>query len=68
MQPFPSSDRSARTIAFLRDELAISDAAIAMAARQTQVEAAELLPVALWMYGLISLGQLQQIFDWFERF
>jgi Protein of unknown function (DUF2949) len=25
------------------------------------------LPIILWQYGLVTLSQLNQIFDWLER-
>ncbi len=72
----------AELIIFLQDELAISSAAIAVAVRRHQQldEPTHLfskpgnltfennleLPMLLWQYGLVSLEQLQQIFDWLE--
>ena len=52
-------------IKFLHDELAISDEAIAVALRHFEQQAAP-LHMILWLYGLVSLEQLQQIFDWLE--
>ena len=37
-----------------------------MALRQT-TEAPSLLPIVLWQYGLVTLHQLEQIFDWLEN-
>lgn len=54
-----------RLITFLKEELAIPTAAIAFALRY-QDQGASLLPMVLWKYGLITLEQLDQIFDWME--
>lgn len=54
-----------RLVRFLREELGISDAALQLALRRTQHTPSQ-LPMSLWQYGLISLGQLEQIFDWLE--
>ncbi len=52
-------------INFLQSELAISDSCI-MLALHRQEEDPGPLPMILWLYGLISLEQLEQIFDWLE--
>ncbi|NJN85255.1 MAG: DUF2949 domain-containing protein [Leptolyngbyaceae cyanobacterium SL_7_1] len=54
-----------RLITFLKEELAIPAAAIAFALRY-QDQGTNLLPMVLWQYGLITLEQLDQIFDWLE--
>lgn len=62
-------DRSLRLtelVNFLQNELAISSSAIAVAQRRSQGED-DPLPMLLWQYGLVSLEQLQQIFDWLEK-
>jgi hypothetical protein len=51
-------------ISFLRHELAVSDAAIALALRKGEQEL--FLPMVLWQYGLITLSQLERVFDWLE--
>ena len=53
----------AQLINFLQRELAIPNAAIATALRQSDRDASQ-LPMILWQYGLVSLEQLDQIFDW----
>jgi Protein of unknown function (DUF2949) len=53
-------------IDFLRKELNITDPAIALAQRR-QAETSGTLPMALWLYGLVTLEQLNQIFDWLEN-
>jgi hypothetical protein len=52
-------------INFLQGELAVSDDAIAVALRHCEQDVAP-LHMILWMYGLVSLEQLQKIFDWME--
>lgn len=52
-------------IEYLQTELAIPAESIAMGLRQT-TEAPNLLPMVLWQYGLVTLQQLEQIFDWLE--
>jgi len=59
-----SSSTQARLIQFLRDELAIPAASIAVALKQGQDS--NMLPMVLWQYGLITLEQLDKIFDWME--
>lgn len=55
----------ARLIKFLKEELLIPDAAIAVIKRRQEL-APNLLPMALWQYGLINLDELNRIFDWLE--
>lgn len=59
------STRLQKLIQFLRDELAIPSASIDLAVRH-QPDAPNLLPMILWQYGLVTLNQLDQIFDWLE--
>jgi len=54
-----------RLIRFLQDELAIPEAAIAVALRH-QGSHTNMLPMILWQYGMISLNDLDRIFDWLE--
>jgi hypothetical protein len=58
-----NSQRLQRLIRFLQDELAIPPASIELAVRHHPVTA-NLLPMILWQYGLVTLEQLDQIFDW----
>jgi len=51
---------------FLQNNLAISPDAIAFAQR-INLETTGFLPIVLWQYGLISLQQLGQLFDWLEE-
>ena len=58
-QPVPSGD----LLRFLRHRLALSESALALGIRQSQLEQAP-LPVVLWRYGLISLEQLDAVLAW----
>jgi DNA-binding MarR family transcriptional regulator len=57
--------REAQLINYLRGELAISNSAIAVALRYTEQDVSR-LPMVLWQYGLVTLKQLDLIFDWLE--
>jgi hypothetical protein len=52
-----------RFLAYLQQNLGLSEAALAIATRQQQPTTTE-LPIVLWNYGLITLEELGQIFDW----
>lgn len=54
-----------RLISFLREELAVPSPAIALALRHRE-QGNNLLPMILWQYGLITIEQLDRIFDWME--
>ncbi|NEP38985.1 MULTISPECIES: DUF2949 domain-containing protein [Okeania] len=63
----------ARFIHFLKDDLSISSASIAVAERasisSTLVDRKpdfSAFPMILWQYGLVTLEQLDKIFDWLE--
>jgi len=53
-------------LSFLRNQLGLSESAIAMGIRQSEVEQAP-LPVLLWRFGLISLEQFEQVLDWQDQ-
>jgi Protein of unknown function (DUF2949) len=55
----------ARLIKFLQDEMAVPASAIAMAQRSPNLTS-NLLPIILWQYGLVTLEELNRIFDWLE--
>lgn len=59
------SIRLQKLIAFLQDELAIPSTSIDLAVRH-QPDAPNLVAMILWQYGLVSLEQLERIFDWLE--
>lgn len=54
-----------RLVIFLQDELDIPTEQVNLALRHTQAIPSQ-LPMQLWQYGLINLGQLERIFDWLE--
>mgnify|MGYP001153370019 CR=1 FL=1 len=60
-----SFDSNSNLISFLMDDLAISEDAIAVALRH-HTRKTDPLPMILWQYGLITLEQLDKIFDWME--
>ncbi|WOD41456.1 DUF2949 domain-containing protein [Nodosilinea sp. E11] len=62
-----ASQRLTKLIDFLQTELAVSSEAIAMGLRKAG-QTTNLLPMALWQYGLVTTEQLSQIFDWLEEF
>lgn len=51
---------------FLRQDLAISDDSLDLVRKYSDLNE-ENLPMLLWQYGLISLAQLDSIFDWLEQ-
>ncbi|MGK7872594.1 MAG: DUF2949 domain-containing protein [Xenococcaceae cyanobacterium] len=60
-----------KLIDFLQSELAIPTESIALALRigqpvPNQFPNPNQFPIILWQYGLISLEQLDRIFDWLE--
>lgn len=50
-------------IRFLQEDLKLPSASITLALKQSE-QIPSLLPMTLWQYGLITLIQLDQIFDW----
>jgi hypothetical protein len=52
-------------IHFLQEELLVPAESIAIAQRQEEMFP-DLLPMVLWQYGLITIEQLEQVFDWLE--
>ena len=59
------SSKQTQLIGFLRRELAIPESAIATALRRQEQDSNQ-LPMVLWQYGLVTLKQLERIFDWLE--
>jgi hypothetical protein len=53
-------------INFIQDELAISSDALAIALRHQEHTSDNLLPMILWQYGLVTLDQMDEMFDWLE--
>jgi len=62
------SNKRTQLIKFLKGELSIPESAIATALRQQEDADPNQLPMILWQYGLVSMKQLEQIFDWLDRF
>jgi hypothetical protein len=62
-----------RLIRFLQEDLAISRASIDVAERVRSNEPRQRdqdpnsLPMVLWQYGLVTLEQLDKIFDWLAQ-
>jgi Protein of unknown function (DUF2949) len=54
-----------RFIRFLQEDLALSSASISIALRYREKDPGP-LPMILWQYGLVTLEQLDRIFDWLE--
>ena len=48
---------------FLQRRLGLSPSAIELGVRQAELEQAP-LPIVLWSFGLLSLNQLEEVFDW----
>jgi hypothetical protein len=54
----------AKFMQYLQEELAIPPDSLAIALRHPPQNDVQ-LPMVLWQYGLVTLNQLEQIFDWF---
>jgi hypothetical protein len=54
-----------RFIRFLQEDLSLSSASIAIALRH-RAQDSDPLPMVLWQYGLVTLDQLNRIFEWLE--
>lgn len=52
-------------IQFLQEDLAIPQDAIEVALRHCEQDPGP-LPMVLWQYGLITLAQLEKVYDWLE--
>jgi hypothetical protein len=57
--------RYSRLINFLQEDLAISTDSLAVELRHRDQDPGS-LTMTLWQYGLITLEQLEQIYDWLE--
>ncbi len=55
----------ARFIKFLQEEIDLPPHSIAMAQRSVD-ENVGLIPMVLWQYGLVTLEQLDRIYEWLE--
>ncbi len=54
-------------IRFLQEELAIPSADLELALQALE-PMPNLLPMILWQYGLVTIAQLNRIFDWLEQY
>lgn len=54
-----------RLLRFLQEDLAIPKASTSMALRHLEKDQGP-LPMILWKYGLVTLEQLDQIYDWLD--
>ena len=59
------STKNSELISFLEKKFGIPIAAINLALRDIE-DCPSLLPMTLWQYGLVSISQLDEIFDWLE--
>jgi hypothetical protein len=59
------SNRYDRLIQFLQEELCLSSSSIDLAVKHSKQDSGP-LPMILWRYGLVTLEQLERIFDWLE--
>jgi Protein of unknown function (DUF2949) len=62
----PQSDLP-RFFDFLRQNLNLSDDSVQLALKKSQSNSGR-LPIVLWQYGLVNLGELDQIYDWLESY
>ena len=51
---------------FLEDDLSLSRDCLAIAERSVKQHQGT-LPMVLWQYGLVTLEELDKIYDWLER-
>ncbi len=54
-----------RFLNFLKEELDLPSDCIAIAQRSSE-QNPSLIPMVLWQYGLVSIEQLDRIYDWLE--
>ncbi|MGC1307961.1 MAG: DUF2949 domain-containing protein [Phormidesmis sp.] len=54
-----------KLIRFLQDDLSVPSAAINLALKQCREDVGP-LPMVLWQQGVVTLQQLERIFDWME--
>ena len=58
--------KQAQLIQFLQNELLIPKNSISLAVRQSEDCGVNTLAMVLWQYGLVTIEQLDKIFDWLE--
>ncbi len=60
-----ASANYSRFLRFLQEDLAISSSSLSIALRHLEHDPGP-LPMILWRYGLVTLEQLDKIYDWME--
>jgi Protein of unknown function (DUF2949) len=55
-----------KLIHFLQEDLAISSSSMSIALKQVEHNPGP-LPMILWQYGLVTIEQLDRIYDWIEN-
>lgn len=53
-------------VRFLQEELALSSDSLAIAERSVEKHQGP-LPMILWQYGLVTLEELDRIYDWLDQ-
>jgi hypothetical protein len=56
-----------QVVNFLRQHLNLSDDSVQLALKLSQPNY-RILPIVLWQYGLVSLSELDRVYDWFESY
>jgi Protein of unknown function (DUF2949) len=56
-----------QVVEFLHQNLNLSDDSVQLALKQSQSDYNN-LPIILWKYGLVSLPELDRVYDWFESY
>ncbi|EAZ91976.1 DUF2949 domain-containing protein [Crocosphaera chwakensis] len=60
------SEQNQKLVRFLQQELNIPAESIALVQRHPELPYSS-FPMLLWRYGLISITQLDKIFDWLDH-
>ncbi|MCY7368442.1 MAG: DUF2949 domain-containing protein [Chamaesiphon sp.] len=56
-----------QVVNFLCHNLHLSDDSVQLALKKSQSDYSS-LPIILWQYGLVSLPELDRVYDWFEAY
>jgi Protein of unknown function (DUF2949) len=56
-----------QVVNFLHQNLNLSTDSVQLALKQSQSDYSN-LPIVLWQYGLVSLTELDRVYDWFESY
>jgi hypothetical protein len=60
-----ASTHFTKLVSFLQDDLAISASSMAIVLKQAEHNPGP-LPMILWQYGLVTIEQLDRIYDWID--